>query len=162
MIMLGFEQDLFSNNYPQHGAGHMKKGFTLIETIMMIVILGILAAVVALKYMSVNKDAELATAKQFGGALKTAASFYLSRMLLNGSANPKPDRFNSFVGFNEGSSDMNFIYVTNSIRGLLANPSAMVGIDDVTIKFDFKSGATAVYTLDPATGNVTDSFSGFE
>jgi MSHA pilin protein MshA len=150
------------NTYLQQGASLMKKGFTLIETIMMIVILGILAAVVALKYMSVNKDAELAAAKQFGGSLKTAASFYLNRMLLNGSQNPKPDSFNSFVGYNEGSSDMNFIYVTNSIRGLLADPGAKVGIDNVTIRFDFKSGATAVYTLDPASGSVTDTFTGFE
>jgi MSHA pilin protein MshA len=140
----------------------MNRGFTLIELVIIIVAVGILAGIAALKYMSVNKDAELAIAKQFGGSLKTAASFYLNRMLLSGSQNPKPDRFNSFVGYTEGSSDMNFIYVSNSIRGLLADPNAMVGIDDVTIRFDFKSGATAVYSLDPATGIVTDTFTGFE
>jgi MSHA pilin protein MshA len=138
----------------------MNKGFTLIELVIIIVVVGILGAVIALKYMSVNKDAELAAAKQFGGALKTAASFYLNRMVLNGSQSPKPDKFNSFVGFSEGSSDMNFIYVSNSIRGLFADPNAMVGTD-FTITFNFKSGATAVYTLDPATGEVTDTFTGF-
>ena len=139
----------------------MNKGFTLIEIIIIIVVLGILAAIVVPKYIAINKDAELAVAKQFCGALRSAASIYLSRMVLNGSPDPQPDSFYSFVGYREGSSDMNFIYVSNSIRGLLANPDANVGTDQFTIQFDFKSGATAVYTLDPATGNITDTYTGF-
>ena len=139
----------------------MNKGFTLIEIIIIIVVLGILAAIVVPKYIAINKDAEHAAAKQFCGALRSAASLYLSRMVLNGSSDPQPNSFYSFVGYREGSSDMNFIYVSNSIRGLLADPNANVGTNQFTITFNFKSGATAVYTFDPATGNIADTYTGF-
>lgn len=139
----------------------MKKGFTLIELIIVIVILGIIAAFATTKYFGINKEAEYSVAKYFGGSLKSAATLYLSKMAINGSSDPKPDSFYTFVGYTESSSDMNFIYVSNSIRGLLADPNAAVGTDSNTIRLVFKSGATAVYSYDPATGNITESFTGF-
>ncbi len=139
----------------------MKKGFTFIELIIVIVVLGILSAFAITKYVSMSKDAELSVAKSLGGALKSAATLYLTRMALDGSSDPKPDRFSSFVGYTQGSSDMNFICIDNSIRSLLADPNAMVGTDSYTIRLEFKSGATAVYSYDPATGRIAESFTGF-
>jgi len=138
----------------------MKKGFTLIELIIVIVVLGILAAYAIPKYININKESELSVAQAFGGSLKSAASIYLSKMAVSGTADPKPDSFNSFVGYSESSSDMNFIHIDNSIRRLLTDPNATVGNGN-TITLVFKGGGTAVYTYDPANGRISESFSGF-
>lgn len=49
------------------------KGFTLIELVVVIVILGILAATAAPKFIDVSSDAKAATIESIAGSLKTAA-----------------------------------------------------------------------------------------
>jgi prepilin-type N-terminal cleavage/methylation domain-containing protein len=54
-----------------------QRGFTLIELVMVIVILGVMAAVAIPKYYQIKKDAEIAAAKGiFGGIQGSIASFY--------------------------------------------------------------------------------------
>ncbi|TAN60387.1 type II secretion system protein, partial [bacterium] len=46
-----------------------KKGFTMIELVMVIVILGILAAIAVPRFIDLRSDAEKATAKGVAGAI---------------------------------------------------------------------------------------------
>ena len=63
-----------------------QKGFTLIELVMIIVILGILAAVAVPKYVNLAADAEMSSKKAFTGTIQSAASICLADYAINTNA----------------------------------------------------------------------------
>jgi len=133
-----------------------RKGFTLIELIMVIVLLGVLAIVAIPKYSDLGKQAEAGVAKQFGGALKQAYTNYILRLAVEGIPN-NVQSFYSFVDYSGNASDRNSIKIDSSIRSALMDPNANVATD-TTITFIFKSGGTAVYTFNPATKVISDQY----
>src|SRR5467141_671745 len=63
-----------------------ESGFTLIELVIVIVILGILAAVAIPKYEDMREQARVATMKGQLGAIRSAVAIQYARNALNGSA----------------------------------------------------------------------------
>ncbi len=63
-----------------------KKGFTLIELVMVIVILAILAAVAIPRFIDLQSEARVSTAKGIGGAIAGAANILHAQYILRGTA----------------------------------------------------------------------------
>lgn len=72
-------------------------GFTLIEMIAVIVILGILAAVALPKFMNMSADARIAKMKGAVGAVNTAASLFHSKWLANPDAVAKDKEIEGYT-----------------------------------------------------------------
>lgn len=69
----------------------MKRGFTLIELVMVIVILGILGVVAVPKYVDMKKDAKEAAAYGYIGAARSQIGILWAEYLLRGDATVLPN-----------------------------------------------------------------------
>jgi len=65
---------------------HSQSGFTLIELVMVIVILGILAAFALPRFADLTDQARLASIQGIAGAIKSAAGISRAQQLADGSA----------------------------------------------------------------------------
>ncbi|MFQ6605957.1 MAG: type II secretion system protein, partial [Fidelibacterota bacterium] len=70
---------------------HSEKGFTLIELIMVIVILGILAAVIVPRFFDFTSDAHKASVDAMMGNLKASLSMYAADQMVQTGYRSYPD-----------------------------------------------------------------------
>ncbi len=65
---------------------YRQKGFTLIELVVVIVILGLLAATALPRFINLQGDAREAAVQGVGGGLRSAAALAKAQFIVNGSA----------------------------------------------------------------------------
>lgn len=83
-----------------------QKGFTLIELVVVIVILGVLAAVALPRFMNATEDAHTAAVKGTGGALAAGVALVRSQWELNRAKGTATPNLN-VAGFGAGTVDVN-------------------------------------------------------
>lgn len=72
---------MFSN---QQFARRKTAGFTLIELVVVIIILGVLAVIAAPKFLNLSTDANIATLKSMGGAILSNAKLVYAKSAIQG------------------------------------------------------------------------------
>ena len=99
------------------------KGFTLIELVIVIVILGILAATAAPKFLDITTDAKIATLEGMAGAMKSGSKIVYAKALVQDKVNG-----DATLDFDGGSISLNSGYpIANWMNGI----RYIVNLDDV-------------------------------
>ncbi len=147
-----------------------KEGFTLIELIIVIVILGILAAVAVPKFAGLTKDAKISAVKGFAGSVRAAANIVHGKWLAqcnvedNCSDNVSLEGRTVMVDNNTSSGSVAPGYPLANTNGIVQavdfdnktfvpNENA----DNVTFGYDNKTGCSVTYVYATSYNNTTSS-----
>ncbi|GAC21091.1 prepilin-type N-terminal cleavage/methylation domain-containing protein [Paraglaciecola arctica] len=125
------------------------KGFTLIELIIVIVILGILAVVAAPKFIDISSDAKIAVLNSLSGQFKSTITLVQMKARVKGlktaATNPNGIQTDYIVDFGFGSVEIDWRNLCPESQGEGGDKLDM--LDFLDISDDFETRVDNQYTL---------------
>jgi len=132
----------------QHGFTRIERGFTLIELVVVITILGILAAFAVPKFINVSTQARIASLNGLAGSIKSAASLARGLAMVSGVGGTGL----SGTVTMEGATVLLYNYYPDSTAGAITNAVNASADYAYTVGV---SGAAGIYTLSAAPAPAT-------
>lgn len=127
------------------------KGFTLIELIIVIVILGVLAVVAAPKFLNFSKDAKAAAINSMAGQMRSTINLARAKAQVSGlrtvGSNPGTGQSAYVVDFGFGSSEVDFRNLCPESSAELGDNLDFVDFLNLSLSDDMSSRQGNRYTI---------------
>lgn len=123
-----------------------QKGFTLIELIIVIVLLGILAVTAAPRFLNLQDDARDAVLQGVAGSLESASSVVYGKALIagqtggTGTVDVGPANVTTVFGYPDAATDTNFTSILDADFGGEFGTSVVTGTPDAILIYSTAFG----------------------
>jgi MSHA pilin protein MshA len=126
-----------------------QQGFTLIELVVVIIILGILAVVAAPKFINLQSDARVSALQGLKGAIQGANSLVYSKAALAGKEN-EPSTTLDIAGTTDTKDDVSIVYGYMAATSNALTAGANISTNDWKIEAPASGVSSATLILYPA------------